>query len=80
MGRRRRRKTIKIVKRKLPKYFVCPRCGARSVKVTLNETGASAKVQCSQCGLSGEVEVSGPLHPVDIYCKFSDLFYAGRIG
>ncbi len=79
MGRRRRRKTVKVVKKRLPKYFVCPRCGARSVVVTIGEGGV-AKVRCSQCGLSADLPVTGPSHPVDIYCRFSDLFYTGQIG
>jgi len=78
LGRRRKRKTIKIVKKKLPKYFVCPRCGARSVVVVVE--GEMAKVKCSQCGLSANLQIVGPSHPVDIYCRFSDLFYAGKIG
>lgn len=80
MGRRRRRKVVKVVKKKLPKYFVCPRCGAHAVKVVMGEIGSVAKVQCSQCGLVGEIQITGPSHPIDIYCKFSDLFYSGQIG
>lgn len=79
MGRRRRRKTIKIVRKRLPKYFICPRCGAHSVMVTVKE-GRIAKVKCSQCGLSADLPATESSHPVDIYCRFSDLFYAGQIG
>lgn len=79
MGRRRRRKTIKIVKRTLPKIFTCPRCGGRSVKVTLKQAEGKAHVACSLCGLSAELPASPSSQPVDIYCKFSDLFYERKL-
>jgi len=79
LGRRRKRKTIKIVKKKLPKYFTCPRCGAHAVKVTLSEIKDKAFVRCGVCGLSSEIPVTGSTQPVDIYCRFADLFYAGQI-
>ncbi|KYH39270.1 MAG: hypothetical protein AYL30_000180 [Candidatus Hecatellales archaeon B24] len=80
MGRRRRRKVVKIVRKTLPKVFVCPRCGARSVKVLMNVGAGKAKVTCSICGLTAELPVSPSSQPVDIYCRFSDLFYARKLG
>ena len=79
MGRRRRRKVIKIVKKSLPKIFVCPRCGARSVKVLMNVSVGKARVTCSICGLTAELPVSPSSQPVDVYCQFSDLFYARKL-
>ncbi|MHC1590330.1 MAG: hypothetical protein ACXQTQ_05135 [Candidatus Hecatellaceae archaeon] len=80
MGRRRRRKVVKIVRKTLPKVFVCPRCGARSVKVLMKAGTGKAKVTCSICGLTAELPVSPSSQPVDIYCQFSDLFYARKLG
>ncbi|MHC1563856.1 MAG: hypothetical protein ACXQTF_00820 [Candidatus Hecatellaceae archaeon] len=80
MGRRRRRKVVKIVRKTLPKVFVCPRCGARSVKVLMKAGTGKAKVTCSICGLTAEFPVSPSSQPVDIYCQFSDLFYARKLG
>jgi len=80
LGRRRRRKVVKIVRKTLPKVFVCPRCGARSVKVLMKAGTGKAKVTCSICGLTAELPVSPSSQPVDIYCQFSDLFYARKLG
>jgi len=81
VGRRRRRKEVKIIKRKLPKYFICPKCGGRSVEVRVNEPGTLARVQCSGCGLIGEnIPVFKSDQHVDVYCRFNDLFYSGKIG
>ena len=79
MGRRRRRKVVKIVKRTLPKIFICPRCGARSVKVTMLQAEGKAQVACSLCGLSAELPITPTSQPVDVYCRFSDLFYARKL-
>jgi transcription elongation factor Elf1 len=38
-----------------------------------------AKVACSICGLTAELPVSPSSQPVDIYCQFSDLFYARKL-
>jgi len=77
-GRRRRRQVIRIPKKKLPKVFVCPKCGAQSIRVEMKS--GIAIIKCGNCGLSGEVEVS-PIHEeVDAYCKFTDLFYSGKLG
>ncbi|MCX8175619.1 MAG: hypothetical protein N3E48_00080 [Candidatus Bathyarchaeota archaeon] len=80
MGRRRRRKVVKVVKKRLPKYFTCPRCGAFAVNVKVSEAKDKATVKCGSCGLTSEISVTGLAQPVDIYCKFADLFYAGQIG
>jgi transcription elongation factor Elf1 len=78
LGRRRRRKVVKIVKKTLPKIFVCPRCGGNSVKVIIS-SGGKALVKCSLCGLNAELEAQPNTQPVDLYCRFTDLFYAGKL-
>ncbi|WP_309492331.1 hypothetical protein [Candidatus Hecatella orcuttiae] len=79
MGRRRRKKVVKIIKRTLPKFFICPRCGGRSIHVTISPGEGNASVRCSLCGLTGEVPAPPGSQPVDVYCKFSDMFYARKI-
>lgn len=78
MGRRRR-KAVRVVKRRLPKIFACPSCGEDTVRVELHRSSRRAIVQCSACRLAGEFEVSPVDQIVDIYCKFTDDFYSGRI-
>ncbi len=70
MGRSRRR-VVKIVKKKLPKVFDCPKCGENSVRVSLDKNGR-ALVQCGTCGLRDEFNVTSSHEEVDVYCKFID--------
>lgn len=50
MGRRRRR-VVRIPRRRLPKFFDCPKCGlARVIRIVIKEVGTNAKVECGKCG------------------------------
>jgi len=75
MGRRRR-KVVKIPKKRLPKIFLCPRCGKESVRVIITKGQEIATVQCGSCGLKGDVPMLPTQQPIDVYCKFADDFYA----
>jgi transcription elongation factor Elf1 len=77
MGRRKRR-VIKIPKKKLPKIFLCPKCGKESVKVTLNPDKIIALIKCGSCELGGEVSITSTDQPIDAYCKFIDNFYGPK--
>lgn len=75
MGRRKRRKQIKLPKKKLPTIFHCPLCGLESVNVNIRrgESGEKiAVVRCGSCGASKSFPFSPIYKPVDIYCKFVD--------
>lgn len=74
MGRRRRR-VIKVVKRRLPDVFECPKCGEISIKVNISKGDGVATVQCGSCGLKERVEVPPIFEAVDAYCRFVDEFY-----
>ncbi|MFP3137189.1 MAG: hypothetical protein RXP91_00610 [Nitrososphaeria archaeon] len=82
MGRKRRR-VIRRVRRTLPKFFRCPRCGSDSVRVIRKEEGESISytVVCGACGL--RMELSGEAvqrkEPIDVYNMFVDAFYRGDI-
>jgi transcription elongation factor Elf1 len=75
MGRRRRR-VIRIVKKKLPTIFTCPVCSEDAMKVTLPKGAGVATVQCAACGAKDEFDVPRGSQMVDVYCKFTDKFYA----
>jgi len=77
MGRRRR-KVVKLPKKKLPKTFLCPKCGEEAVRVIM-EKAAPAIVMCGKCGLKAEISVSPQDQLVDLYCKFTDKFYSGAL-
>jgi transcription elongation factor Elf1 len=75
LGRRRRR-VIKVVKKKLPSVFTCPQCGEEAIRVKLPQGAGPAIVQCGSCGLKREFEATPSSQIVDIYCMFTDTFYA----
>ena len=77
MGKRRKR-IIKLPKKKLPKTFLCPKCGVESVRVIIQKE-ALANVVCGKCELKAEITASPQDQPVDIYCKFTDKFYTGEL-
>ncbi len=79
MGRRRRRKVVKPVRRALPDIFVCPKCGGQSVKVIIDKDTQTADIRCSMCGLKSQIPVTPGSQEVDLYCKFSDMFYQRAI-
>jgi len=75
MGRRRRR-VIRIVKKKLPTVFTCPICNEDAMKVTLPKAEGVATVVCAACGVKDQFDVLRGTQMVDVYCKFTDKFYA----
>ena len=83
LGRRKRRKIVRKVRRSLPKFFKCPRCGTDSVRVIKREEGGERRyvVVCGSCGL--RAEYSGDIllgrEPIDLYNMFVDAFYKGEL-
>lgn len=78
-GRKRRKKLVRRVIKKLPKIFVCPRCGRQSVSVEFNNDHSEAYVKCAYCNLSGHVQVKKIHEAVDAYNMFVDDYYGGKI-
>ena len=74
MGRRRKQ-VEKIIRRKLPELYVCPRCGKNTVKATINKKRGVAVVICSTCSLNSTFSVTPQMNPVDAYCMFTDSYY-----
>ncbi|MFW9942816.1 MAG: hypothetical protein ACFFFT_17410 [Candidatus Thorarchaeota archaeon] len=74
MGRRRRR-VVKIVKKKLPKVFECPKCGENTIRVTISRESKLATVQCGSCGIKEEFQISKSNEEIDVYCLFTDKIH-----
>jgi transcription elongation factor Elf1 len=74
LGRRRRR-VIRIVKKKLPTVFVCPRCGEEAVRVTIAKDTGHATVLCALCNLKDEFPAHPAAQAIDVYSYFTDRFY-----
>jgi len=74
LGRRRRR-VVRIVKKKLPTVFVCPRCGEEAVRVTIAKDTGKATVLCALCNLKSEFQAHPAAQAIDVYSYFTDVFY-----
>jgi len=74
MGRRRK-KVVHIPKKKLPKFFSCPRCGKETVRAEVIREEKRAIVGCSSCGIQEEFPIKPAQGEVDVYCLFTDKVY-----
>jgi len=66
---------VRIVKKKLPTVFVCPRCGEESVRVTIAKDTGKATVMCALCQLKDEFQAHPAAQMIDVYSFFADRFY-----
>ncbi len=79
LGRRKTRKVIKREPKRLPKVFRCPRCGEQSVVVDLDRQLNQGRIKCGRCQLSAKLPIHSLTQTIDVYAKFLDLFYEGKI-
>ena len=79
MGRRRK-KTLRITRRTLPKVFACPRCGMITIRITSQEDETSQDtvflVACGNlaCGERREFRYPTKRANIDVYNTFVDDF------
>lgn len=74
MGRRRRRVT-NIPKKKLPKVFICPKCGKKSLSIKIKEIDLKAIIKCRECGMIEDTIIKSAFKEIDVYCNYIDNIY-----
>lgn len=85
MGRRRRKRVKKVVRRSTlaTRYFICPICGQQTLTINFkkgNKPGTKlAIVRCGSCKLYLTMEVPDILDKIDVYNKVVDLVHEGKI-
>lgn len=79
MGRRRRKRLYKPVKRRIPRIFSCPRCGARTVVVSVTRGKTEATVTCGDCELAWTTDRKSYEEKVDVYSRFVDAVLQGEV-
>lgn len=75
MGRKRKR-VVHIPKKRLPKFFSCPKCGKETVGVKILRDDARATAGCSSCGLNETFPIKIAQTEVDIYCMLTDKVFS----
>jgi transcription elongation factor Elf1 len=75
MGRRRK-KVVRIPKKRLPKFFSCPKCGKETVRAEIFREESRAVAGCSSCGFQEEFQVKPAQSEVDVYCMLTDRVYS----
>jgi transcription elongation factor Elf1 len=85
MGRRKRKKLLRPIRKTLPKIYTCPNCGMMSVRVVEKERKVNNmqtfdyKVICGSCSKKLEKTLEKRIETIDLYNEFVDKVMKGEI-
>jgi len=84
LGRRRKKYKKPVRKiRRIPTFFQCPHCGAKTLRIKFEKIGVEGRklaiITCGTCGLYAELEVPQMYEPVDVYSLFIDKYEEGEL-
>lgn len=75
---RRRKKTLRLIRRSLPKVFACPHCGNITIRITSEEDQESHDrvyhIACGTCGVKRDYRYPAVKADIDVYNTFVDDF------
>ncbi len=74
MGRRKRRTTLPVRRRRRSAFFRCPVCQHNSIIVDIHEKEKKALIKCFNCGLVEEMTLKSGDTKVDVYTRFFDAY------
>ncbi|MEM2128761.1 MAG: hypothetical protein QXX77_00290 [Candidatus Methanosuratincola sp.] len=77
VGGRKRKKTVRRMRKSIPKIFPCPNCGEKTLAIEINRESGVAEVKCGKCNIIDQVTISSVEQAVDAYGKFVDKYYGG---
>jgi transcription elongation factor Elf1 len=75
MGRRKRKKVVFRMVKTIPRVFLCPSCGERTIKVRMKYKEDKVLVECGHCHKSQEVSRNQLTEPVDAFGEFIDIYF-----
>ncbi|MHA1584100.1 MAG: hypothetical protein ACTSWL_02505 [Promethearchaeota archaeon] len=75
MGRRKRKKIVYRPMRLLPKVFVCPKCGHKTMKAKMKQADDKVLIECGHCGTQQLVSKNKLTEPVDAFGDFIDIYF-----
>ena len=79
MGKKYKKKLPIKPPKRIPTVFQCPNCGKKAVKVVFNKEKDEALVSCGNCKIQMKIHVAPIFEAVDVYGKFIDAYYNGKI-
>jgi len=64
-----------MARKRIGNFFICPKCGKKSISVNINKNKKQAIVICGFCQLTKECEMISVYEKEDYFGEFIDWFH-----